>query len=253
MRMHRHSPFLPDQNLLKWIAVISMTIDHTGMVLFPQITTMRLIGRLAFPLYCYLLVKGFLHTRSRSRYLGRMAVFALLSELPFDLACYGNFSWEGQNVFLTLLLSLGMLSVLELILMDTDVKKVYRMLLMTAVVFGTGLLTYVCGADYVFSGPFLVAGLYLYETQDRWQIRLFGHPVVSFAVFFAAMYAAWRIKGYSQDISLSGVIMEAYCLPAAWLIQFCSGKRRQSGGKYFFYFFYPVHLLLLYLIGRIWV
>ena len=241
-----------DQNLLKWIAVISMAVDHTGMVLFPQIIGMRLIGRLAFPIYCYLLVKGFIHTRSRSRYMGRMAVFALLSELPFDLACYGTFSWEGQSVFLTLLLSLGMLSVLEVVLTEQSVHRPLRLCGAAAVVLGAGMLTFVCSCDYSFSAPFLVAGLYVYETGSRTGIRIMRYPVYSFLIFFVTMYVGWLMNGLTSEQAYAGVILEAYCLPAAWLIRFCNGTRKKTGGKYFFYAFYPLHLLLLYVLGRLY-
>ena len=78
---------------LKVIAVISMLIDHTSAVILEQIPglenpafLMRIIGRLAFPIYCFLLVEGFYHTRSRAKYAGRLFLFALISEVPFDLA-----------------------------------------------------------------------------------------------------------------------------------------------------------------------
>ena len=80
---------------LKWIALLTMLCDHAGAVLFAQYPVMRLIGRTAFPLFVWLLVEGFFHTSSRKKYLGRMAFFALVSELPFDLALYGRPDRQG--------------------------------------------------------------------------------------------------------------------------------------------------------------
>lgn len=98
---------------LKWIAVISMLIDHTAEVLinhnaaltdpiWAQIyVLMRGIGRIAFPIYAFLLVEGFLHTRDVKKYLARMLTFAVVSEIPFDLAVFHTpFYWGYQNVFL---------------------------------------------------------------------------------------------------------------------------------------------------------
>ncbi len=90
---------------LKMIAIITMLIDHTAAVLIPSNTVlwlvMRCIGRLAFPIFVFLLVEGFYHTRDVKKYLLRMGAFALLSEIPFDLAFYGKvLEFTHQNIFL---------------------------------------------------------------------------------------------------------------------------------------------------------
>ena len=104
---------------LKWIAVISMLIDHAAEVLinhnaaltdpiWAQIYVLMCgIGRIAFPIYAFLLVEGFLHTRDVKKYLARMLTFAVVSEIPFDLAVFHTpFYWGYQNVFFTLFLGL---------------------------------------------------------------------------------------------------------------------------------------------------
>jgi len=106
---------------LKFIAVITMIIDHTGVAIVSQLPgyddkesviyalywICRLIGRIAFPLYLFMLVEGFEYTRSKARYALRLFLFCFISELPFDLALRGTlFDWKHQNVFFTLLLGL---------------------------------------------------------------------------------------------------------------------------------------------------
>ena len=84
-----------------------MVVDHVGVVLLPQLWLLRCVGRLAFPIYAFFLAQGFRYTKSRAKYLARLAGFALLSEIPFDYMVYGQaFAWQGQNVMFTLALAL---------------------------------------------------------------------------------------------------------------------------------------------------
>ena len=100
---------------LKWIAMVTMFIDHLahtslnpyGPHYVEIYTAMRTIGRVAFPIYCFLLVEGFMHTGNYRRYVLRIGLFALLSEIPFDLAMNGAaIFWNYQSVMVTLLIGL---------------------------------------------------------------------------------------------------------------------------------------------------
>ena len=118
---------------IKWLAIILMLIDHIGAVILEPFViklmqsgslqmyekgqqlwqvdmVLRGLGRFAFPAFCFLLVEGFMHTRSRTRYLRNLIVFAVISEIPFNLAI-GGFWWapDYQNVFFTLLYMLNLL------------------------------------------------------------------------------------------------------------------------------------------------
>ena len=105
--------------VLKLIASACMLIDHIGAV-FPTAspTAFRFIGRIAFPVYAYLVAQGCKHTKNINKYLLRLGIFALISEIPFDLAFYGRFSWatgflRDTNVFYTLFLGVGCIAVYE--------------------------------------------------------------------------------------------------------------------------------------------
>ena len=98
-----------DTNLLKLVAILSMTLDHFGAAFFPGAPWMRWIGRMAFPLFCYCMTVGLLYTRDIRKYLGRLAVFAVVSQ-PFYLLAFHPYDWRTEwanwNIFFTLFLSL---------------------------------------------------------------------------------------------------------------------------------------------------
>lgn len=93
---------------LRLLALALMLIDHTGRVLFPEQLWMVCLGRLAFPIFAFQAAEGYRHTRNFRRYCLRLAVFALISEIPFDLMAFGEFIYlSHQNVMFTLLLGLA--------------------------------------------------------------------------------------------------------------------------------------------------
>lgn len=116
---------------LKMIAIITMFIDHTAAVILERMLymqrfssqtaytvyiIMRLVGRLGFPIFCFLLIEGFCHTRNVKKYACRLFLFALLSEIPFDLGFRGSiFYRQYQNVFFTLLIGLIVLAGFRLV------------------------------------------------------------------------------------------------------------------------------------------
>ncbi len=206
---------------LKMIAMITMAIDHTGMVLFPQYMIFRIIGRLAFPIYCFLLVEGAVHTTNRKKYLGRMLLFALISEVPFDLVCTGYpFSLYSQNVFFTLFLGLA-----AIFLLERTRRNVYGMLGVIAII----LLAEFAYTDYGSGGIVIIMLFYLFREQ-----KLFK------SVGFAA-----------ADIFLYGGITSVQSYGVFSLIPIlCYNGRRGPSVKYLFYVFYPVHLLVLYWLRR---
>lgn len=226
-----------DGSSLKWIAIAAMLLDHIGAVilekmlilrtggnyysedpLFLPYSVLRMIGRISFPIFCFLLVEGFLHTRNAARYAMRLGVFALLSEVPFDLALYGRPVYpEYQNVFFTLLLGLMVLIGFRAVEEKTDAPwKVKRILEMLVFLAGAGFAE-LLHTDYAAFGILCIAVLYLFRRDRRYQL------LAGCLVFL------WEVTA-----------------PFAFLpIAFYNGKRG-VGRKYFFYAFYPLHLLMLY-------
>lgn len=211
-----------DRSVLKWIAVLTMVIDHVGAILFPDQIWMRVIGRVAFPVYAYCLAEGFRYTSDYRRYLGRLALFAILSEIPFDLAFYGvPFSFAHQNVFFTLTLGLILLWVLE---------RCREQLLLCAGAFAVlCFLAQALHMDYGAGGLLMVFAFYL--------ARQGTSPWIGWGIFVFI-----NLFGYAGGVQWAAILA---LLPIG-LYSGKAGKRKQR----FFYWIYPLHLLLLWIIEK---
>lgn len=204
---------------LKMIAIVAMLIDHVGAVLLPKYMILRVIGRIAYPIFAYTLVEGFLHTHDVKKYMMRMGILALVSEVPFDLAFSGTpLEFGHQNVFFTLFLGL-----LMLYLLLKAPTKLSGFLLVLAVL----LLSDFLRTDYSSMGLLMI--LWFYVFRNRKLIKILGMILIN--VF---------LMGYIQ----------VYAVFALIPILLHNGRQGPKW-KGFFYGFYPVHLLTLYLVSMI--
>lgn len=181
----------------------------------------RGIGRIAFPIFCFLLVEGFFHTKDIKKYSVRMALFALISEIPFDLAFQNTIlEFAYQNVFFTLTIALFTIAACGQIAKAPEKALLTKCLLQLACLFlGMIVAQKVFRADYGAFGVFAVWILYLFYGRRK---QMLTAGVLTFL---------WEVTA-----------------PLAFVpIKFYNGKRGISL-KYFFYLFYPVHILLLYLL-----
>ena len=227
---------------LKWIALLSMLIDHfavvfyiggvvyAGKLIFPYSVyiTLRLVGRLAFPLYAFLLAEGFRHTRSVEKYLLRLFLFGLLSEIPFDLAFRRTWmSWDYQNVFFTLFLGLLAVWLFDRITRGDPAR---------------------CGAGRVLLGLLGIAGAALAAELGQTDYGAWGVLVIVSMVLF-------QEKEWMRDLLVGCFLLGSSAYEVAGLADFVlfrlyNGQRGKQV-KYVFYFFYPVHLFLLAFFCRV--
>ena len=204
---------------LKWIAMLTMLIDHTGMVLFPQYRIFRIVGRLAFPIYCFLLVEGAVHTSNWKKYVSRLILFALISEIPFDLARSGQIvAADAQNVFFTL--SFGLLAV---IILKEQKNRFAAWTAALALILTAEFLR----TDYGGGGVMIILIFYLLREHMAAKSLCFGAEIF------------WGSGG-----------IENYALLALVPIVCYNGKKGPGGLKYLFYVFYPAHLFGLYGLSR---
>lgn len=212
------------QEGLKLIACMTMLLDHVGAALWPSVW-LRIIGRLSFPIYCFLLTEGIYHTRSPKKYLCRLASAAVLSEIPFDLLFYGRLTLQAQSVMLTLFLGAAML----LAIRRTTSGPVKTVWILLACIAAELLQT-----DYGSTGILLIA---LFGLTHRLPVQLAG---MALPFIRSAPVAFW---GVPVPIGLFALLS---------LIPIClySGKK-QTSSKWVqrgFYVFYPAHMLLLLLL-----
>jgi hypothetical protein len=211
------------RELLKWIAIITMTVDHVGVMLYPEFEVLRFIGRLSFPLFAYLLMLGMETTRNIRNYFIRLFVFALISQVPFFLAIgYGPF--DSLNIFFTL--SAGLLFIY--FFKKTSVFAIVPLLASLVLPF-----------DYGVYGIAVIGCMYILKENTK-----FG--VFSLVLLNALFLVPWNTQFFSiaaipfivlhknGSLTTTKETYEEYTIPA-WR-------------KYFFYIYYPLHLTLLYII-----
>lgn len=239
---------------LKLLALILMIIDHCGLVLFAGTSLYlpcRILGRIAFPLYAFLITEGYVHTRSVKKYAGRLLVFAVLSEIPFDYAFFRTPFYMGyQNVFFTLVLGLGALVCLdgalgrsgrikasetaagntgeskisagELWEQTMHRSNISKILLIVIMVIAE--LTY---TDYGAFGVLVIVLFYLFRDQK--------------VKCMVSVAAALIIYGF-----LGGFYIEGFGAIALIFILLYNGKKGQYPfPSLLFYAAYPLHLLIL--------
>lgn len=227
---------------LKLIAMAAMVIDHAAVALImPYMASAyeyheslvfahdlcRYIGRIAFPIFCFLLVQGYLHTKNVGKYALRLTIFAVLSEIPFDLAGFGKVvDFGAQNVLWTLLLGIVALSLVEYVQKLSFVKNTGQSCLLSwLMVVPIAALAYVLKTDYDAFGVILICILYITST-NKWEQIIVGAIVVS-----------WERTAFLAFLPIA----------------FYNGQRGLPL-KWIFYLFYPLHLLIygllrLYLVG----
>ena len=239
--------------VLKIIAVTTMLIDHSATAFawhlpFDTYFLMRSIGRIAFPIFVFCIAEGCRHTRNMNSLLFRLALFAVISELAFDMLFaaswewtisefFGSYIWlDGfsirfnsqflmhQNVFFTLFL--GVLAIHIYKGMHKDEKTVSNAIVAVFAVLITGILANLANADYGFNGVFVIFACYLCSQKN---LRIVPLLLLPFLLY-------------------DHVFLMAGTLAAVVPVYLYNGKRGPSF-KWAFYAFYPTHLFVLGLLG----
>ena len=224
---------------LKILACITMLIDHMGAILYPDVIIFRVIGRLAFPIFCYLIAEGYRKTKDITHYMGRLMVFALVSQLAFNAAFLGSINKPRElylNVFFTLVMGLY-----SLYLYDKNKKIVY--------VIAIALVCEFLHTDY---GAF---GVMMIFVSNRYH-ESFKKLSTSYIVLMLLYVVKWLIatKLASPSVLLVDIILKHFTIEPLALISLIFIKiyndKRGWKLKYLFYIFYPAHLFILSFISK---
>ncbi|MEK4435171.1 MULTISPECIES: TraX family protein [Paenibacillus] len=203
--------------MMQWIAMITMLIDHIGAVFYPQVEELRIIGRIAFPIYAFAVYIGYKHTRNVQKYIWRLFWIAVLSQVPFMAA----FNHLSLNVVWTLWSSLLVLLVLD---------KQPNRLLGIPIVIGAGIIMEVTAMDYGMYGLLLV----LLFRYFQGPILVLGH------VLLTALY----IQLHSSSVQMYSVVATL----GIAIAQYYGAGFRLKGPRWIWRYFYPAHLAIIAII-----
>lgn len=204
---------------LKWLALLTMVIDHVGLAFFPQYPLLRAVGRLSFPIFAFLLAEGFAHTSNRKQYALRLAAFAVLSELPYELFVYGQVGgmFPMKNILFALLLAFGALHCVE--------RGGFWLPGAAALM----LIAHFGAFSYGAYGVLLVVCFFLVRKQKLWMVLLLAACTVLHCILWQSWFQIWAVL-------------------AAVPLLFYNGERGKRMSRYLFYAFYPAHITAIVLV-----
>ena len=216
-------------NQLKVIAAVAMMIDHIGAALFPNLSVLRIIGRLAYPIFAYMIVEGFEHTKNRKKYLLRMVVMAMFLQLVYGVVMKSLY----QCIFVTFSLSIALCMLADNAMKHSNPVNLTAFALSVVMVwFATNILPGTLNKtdfwiDYGFFGVMLPVVVFMAKTKVG--------KLITFVVMLCLLWA-----------DCGGI--QGYALATALLIALYNGERGRLKMKNFFYIFYPAHMAAIYMI-----
>lgn len=240
---------------LKLIACVTMLIDHLGFQY--GIMSFRAIGRIAFPIFVYLICNGYRHTSNKGRYALRLAIFAVISQVPFSLFCYGILWQEHGNVMFTLLMALLCIWSAE----ELGALRKLRVVAFFPAIAVCALYHWkIMSSDYGTTG-ILMALVFFYldgKTLGRRLAVVLGMSAVVFYDYLLSLLIGLAKLVLESGFSVMNLskwdLYQAFSLLALIFIFSYNGKKGMGSGKllqYSFYLFYPLHQLVLWIIRYI--
>ena len=236
---------------LKLIAVIAMMLDHMCYTVIPGNMWMTWVGRIAFPIFAFLIVEGYFHTKNVKKYALRLLIFALISEVPFDMMMTASLFYPfKQNVYWTLLIGLLVIWAIdkpfnELVNAHNQMersKKMVRLVIIGFAAIALGCLAALIGfTDYHYWGVLTILMFYL--LRGKTYIQLIALALIN--NFIGGIEYVYTFFGMEQTFPVQLMAIFAM-IPIAMY----NGEKGYEGKgiQYAFYAFYPLHMLFLFLL-----
>ena len=219
---------------LKIIACVCMFIDHSGYAIFGKFSYFNYIGRLAFPIFAFQITEGYTHTKNLKKYIVRLLIFAIISQIPFALFLSKLTNEYSFNIFFTLLL--GLFSIIGYDKLSNFILK-----FVPVVIFAT--IGQIANVDYGAYGVILIFVFYLFRNNKL--TTAFGFLFAVFINHGRNILVNYLEHGFNPNY-IDKQIAIGVCVLASLFPILLYNKKQGKKLKYFLYIFYPAHLLLLY-------
>jgi hypothetical protein len=220
---------------IKIIGILSMFIDHIGLFLAPTQIVPRMLGRLAFPLFAWLIANGAYHTKNINSYLKRLFVFALVSQVPFHYANkLVNPEFNQLNIMFTLFIGLFGIKLIK------ESKNKYKWSL---IIFVSAVVGHVLNVDFGAIGVLSIIFFYIYFKNKKMMI-------LSQSIIYL-LQPLYRVIEYQQTDTSTILLYYIYYTPfvlSTLVLIFAYNNKQGRKMKYFFYLFYPLHFVFFYLL-----
>lgn len=227
------------------LAMAFMLMDHLWATLLPAQEWLTCVGRIAFPIFAFMAVEGYFHTHNLKKYLLRMLIFAVISEVPFDLMYGGTWFYPvHQNVIWTLMMGLAGIHLMETVRKNKS-TFVYILVSAIVVILG-GLLGTLSMVDYYGMGVLTVFIFYFFRGRKWWCLlgQMLALYWVNVELLGGLMYPI-RLFGMEFELCQQGLALLA--LLPIWLYRGRQGYHSKPF-QYFCYAFYPIHMLVIVLV-----
>lgn len=220
-----------NQNVLKIIAIVAMTIDHVAFAFIPCFrisnVILRIIGRITFPILIYCVVEGYKHTKSVKKYAIRLLIFALISQVPYELVIAN----DNLNPIFSMLISL-----IFLIVYNLDINKILKVIAIL-------IITYL--STFVSYGAFTLVLTFVFFLSYKNKMYL------NIAYLFIFMIEISNT--FYNDLYKTFIVKLGLLLPLVLLNMYSNERKPNKFLKYAIYIYYPLHLLIIYVISKVFL